>query len=367
MEKLILDSKQSLTNLGNSILGFFEVQKFHDSLKAADEILKKTNKKKVALILLDGMGQIIFDKYKDDIPYLYSHIVTTFKSVYPPTTVAATTALTTGRYPIETSYLGWTQYFKSRNAYIHVFPSMDALVPDKVHTPPVTLKELQVDKIWDLINQTQKFNATSISSYMKKLENGEDDFDFFFDSASTLVKSHDFVYIYSSNPDHLLHDYGTEDEAIRQILIYLDKKVKELVENNPDTLFFLTADHGFKDIEEISIFEHPDFVATLSEPVCSIEGRFATFSVKNKEKFLELANKYYGKDFIIKSKKELLAEHTFGYGEVHENSLNVIKDYTLIATGKYSFYMGENPIGFKGAHAGITEGETNIYLLAFNI
>lgn len=366
MEKLILDSKQTLTNLGNSILGFFGVQKFHDSLKEADELLKKSNKKKVALILLDGMGQIIFEKYKEDIPYLYSHIVSKFKSVFPPTTVAATTALTTGKYPIETSYLGWTQYFKTRNAYIHVFPSIDAVIPNKVHTPPVTLSELQIEKIWDLISQTQNYKATSISSFSKKLENGEDDFEFFFTNASNLVKTNDFVYIYSTNPDHLLHEFGINDERIRKILIYLENKIIELVNNNPDTLFLLTADHGFANIEEISIFEHSDFIETLSEPICSIEGRFATFSVKNKEKFLELAKKYYGKDFIIKSKKELLEEHTFGYGVVNKNSLDIIKDYTLIAKGKYVFYSGE-PLGFKGAHAGVTSGETDIYLLAFNV
>ena len=366
MEKLILDSKNTLVNLGNSILGYFEVPKFHDSLKIADEILNKAKKRKVALILLDGMGQIIYEKYKEYIPYLYSHIIAPFKSVYPPTTVAATTALTTGKYPIETSYLGWTQYFKTKDAYINVFPSTDAINAGVTYTPPVTEVELKVNKIWDLINKLGKYKATSISSFQFRRPEGGDDFDLFFNKANELIKENDFTYIYSGNPDHLLHEFGTNDEHIKENLIYLNKKVQELVENNSDTLFFLTADHGFADVIEIPVTEHEDFLDTLSVPVCSIEGRFATFSVKNKEKFIELANKYYGENFIIKSKEEILNEHTFGYGEINKNSLDVIKDYTLIAKGKYIFYNGPEPIGFKGAHAGATKGETDIYLVAFN-
>lgn len=83
MKKFILDPKNTLTNVGNSILGFFDVPKFHDSFEALDKILKETNKQKVALILLDGMGKIIFETYKDDIPYLYSHILTFSATSFP--------------------------------------------------------------------------------------------------------------------------------------------------------------------------------------------------------------------------------------------------------------------------------------------
>lgn len=366
MKNFILDPENTLTNVSNSILGFFDVPKFHASFKPLDQLLKETKKTKLALILLDGMGKVIFETYKDDIPYLYSHIFKQYKSVFPPTTVAATTTLTTGKYPIETCYLGWSQYFKTRKAYINVFPSNNALNFEEFFTPSVTSTELKVDYIWDLINQTLKHNATHISSFMKKTYNKEDDFEFFFDEASKLVKEHDFVYIYSTNPDHLLHGYGINDEIIRENLIYLESKVKELVENNPDTLFLLTADHGFANVEEISFHEHKDFLETLNEAVISIEGRFATVSVKNEEKFLELANKYYGDSFFIKTKKELLEEHTFGYGEPHELVDSTTKNYFLIAKDKYSFYQGDEPIGFKGAHAGSLESETDIYLLVFN-
>ena len=366
MKKFILDPKNTLTNVGNSILGFFDVPKFHDSFEPLDKILKETNKQKVALILLDGMGKIIFETYKDDIPYLYSHILTEYKSVFPPTTVAATTTLTTGKYPIETCYLGWTQYFASRKAFINVFPSNNPFNHKEFFTPNVTSTELATTYIWDLINKTLKHNAANISSFFKKTPEKEDDFEAFFKDADKLIKEHDFVYVYSTNPDHLLHVNGIKNETVRENVIYLEKKVKELVENNKDTLFILTADHGFADIEEINFKLHQDFLDTLNEDVFSIEPRFATVSVKDEAKFLELANKYYGDYFYIKTKKELLEEHTFGYGVPIELFDSTTKDYFLIAKDKYCFYQSDEPIGFKGTHAGCLDSETEIYLLVFN-
>lgn len=366
MKKFVLDPENTLTNVSNSILGFFDVPKFHASFKPLDEVLSKTKKDKIALILLDGMGKIIFETYKEDIPYLYSHIFKEYKSIFPPTTVAATTTLTTGKYPIETGYLGWTQYFKTRKAFINVFPSNNAFDFKEFFTPSVTSAELKVDYIWDLINSTLKHNATHISSFMKKTKDKEDDFEFFFDEADKLVKEHDFVYIYSTNPDHLLHGNGINSDIIRDNLIYLESKIKTLVESNPDTLFLLTADHGFSNVEEINFKEHQDFLDTLNEVAFSIEPRFATVSVKDETKFLELAQKYYGDYFYIKTKKELLEEHTFGYGEPNEMIDSTIKNYFLIAKDKYCFYQGDEPIGFKGSHAGGLDIESDIYLLVFN-
>ena len=366
MKKISLDPKNTLTNVGNSILGFFDVPKFHDSFAPLDKVLKETKKEKIALILLDGMGKVIFETYKNDIPFLYSHILTEYKSVFPPTTVAATTTLTTGKYPIETCYLGWTQYFDTRKAFINVFPSNNAFDHSQVFSPSVTSLELRTTYIWDLINKTLKHNATNISSFFKKTFNKEDDFKAFFEDADKLIKEHDFVYVYSTNPDHLLHEHGIKNEVIRENVIYLESKVKELVENNPDTLFILTADHGFADIEEINFKLHQDFLDTLNDGVFSIEPRFATVSVKDEAKFLELANKYYSDYFYIKTKKELLEEHTFGYGEPHPLFDLTTKNYFLIAKDKYCFYQNEEPIGFKGTHAGSLDSETEIYLLIFN-
>lgn len=365
MENLSINKNYSLVNLGNSILKFFEITPFHSSLKEVDELLLNSNKKKVALILLDGFGTVISEHYKNDIPFIYKHAFLNMESVNPPTTVAATTSLTTGLYPIETGYIGWTQYFKDIDKSINVFLSNDKFTGEKI-TPTITETTLKIDFIWDLINKNGKYRSDNIHSFVYRAATEKESYDLFFLEADKKVKNNDFTYIYSANPDHLLHMNGMFNDVIKENLVYLNGKVKELVENNKDTLFLLIADHGFEDVIEIPIYEHEDFLDTLKWKYFEIEGRFAGFFVKNKEKFLELANKYYGEFFYIVSKEELLKNNILGYGKMKEYVNETLLDYFLIAKDKYIFFDGEESIGFKGAHAGLTKKEREITLFAFN-
>ena len=63
---------------------------------------------------------------------------------------------------------------------------------------------------------------------------------------------------------------------------------------------------------------------------------------------------------------ELLKEHLFGYGKMCKYLNETLPDYFLITKGRYIFFDGEEPIGFKGAHAGGTKEEKELYLFAFN-
>ena len=369
MKKLELDKKNTLVNLSNSILNFFDVAPLNGTYAPLDKLLKESKKEKIALILLDGMGKIVIEKHKDSIPFIYSHIFKEFKSVYPATTVAATTSLTTGLYPIQSGYLGWTQYFKDKNDFINVFPSQSKFDHTKKYIPQVQFNELKVDYIRDLINSTFKHNAYRIYTFDYRIgKNFLTDYEKFFDDADKLVKQHDFTYIYTENPDHLLHQEGVESDVIKDNLIYLESKIKTLVENNKDTLFLLTADHGFVNVKEINIKNYPDFLETLKFKNFSLEGRFATFFVKNEEKFIELAQKYFGNYFEIYSKKELIDNNVFGYGTPRDNVYDNIGDYTLVATKDYSLYDLDEPrtFDFRANHAGITPEETELYICVFN-
>ena len=135
--KLQLNKNKTLVNFGNSILKYYECHNFNNSFTKLDEILNKHQNKKVCLILLDGFGKNIIEKYKEECPFLYSHSTLTFESVFPPTTVAATNALLLAKYPCETNYLGWTQYFKDLDMLIDIFPSINTLTSEKIN-PPIT-------------------------------------------------------------------------------------------------------------------------------------------------------------------------------------------------------------------------------------
>lgn len=357
----ILDKFETLTNLGNSILNFYGIGKFHDSYKKLDDLLANNKDKKICLVLFDGFGKNIIEKYKDDIPYIYSHIYSTFNSIYPPTTVAATTALTTGKYPCETGLLGWNQNFKELNAYVDVFLNRDKVKDKKldIDMRKDILKPVFIDK---LINaHFNKECASFIHSFEYK------SIDQFFFKVDETLKTNIFTYAYCAEPDHLMHQEGTSTKNVRNTIIILEDRLKRLVESNKDTLFILVADHGFVDIENIYIKEDKELIETLKDKdaTFSIEGRFASFEVEDKEKFIEIYNKRYKEYFVLKTKEEILDEHYFGYGEEHPLFKSFLGDFFLLSKSKYNLADSDD-FKLNGAHAGITKEEKELYMMIFN-
>ena len=117
---------KNLVHVSNSILKHFGVSTFHDSLKELDDLLSKKTYDNVALILFDGLGKYIQEKHLSEKDIIRRNKFMDITSVFPPTTVAATTALLSGRYPKETGRLGWSQYYKNIDKTIDMFSGRDS-------------------------------------------------------------------------------------------------------------------------------------------------------------------------------------------------------------------------------------------------
>lgn len=369
-KNLKLNKKQTLCNVSNSILNHFKANPFHETYQPLDLILKKTKKEKVCLILFDAMGKVIIEKYKDDCPFIYNHIYKEFKSVYPPTTVAATTSLTTGKYPIETGYLGWSEYFKEFNDVINVFPSTSRLIKNKVYEPAIQRSLLKISYIWDEINKAHDNEeiATALFSFnFEKPELSQDEvLENFFNETDKLLKTHNFIYSYCTEPDHTMHLNGVGSIKTKEIIIKLNSKLEELVNKNPETLFILVADHGMVDVDLLDIRKYPDFMKTLKDDSFKIEPRLASFNVLDEEKFLEEYRKNFSDKFILKTKANMINEHVFGYGKPSTYALETIGDYVFIANSHYMLVDGYGADNMKANHAGCTGAETQLYMMIFN-
>ena len=92
------DYRHCLVNLSNSILKKFGAETTAETLPLADRYLEKDHRN-IVVLLLDAMGTSILEKHLDPNGFFRSHLVSSFDSVYPPTTVAATTSMLSGRYP----------------------------------------------------------------------------------------------------------------------------------------------------------------------------------------------------------------------------------------------------------------------------
>mgnify|MGYP004701693685 CR=1 FL=1 len=81
-------------------------------LKEIDEKLTH-DYKNVVLIILDGMGEHIFNKITPNGFFMKNHI-DKITSVCPSTTTAAMTTYYSGKPPIETGWIAMSQYFKEQ-------------------------------------------------------------------------------------------------------------------------------------------------------------------------------------------------------------------------------------------------------------
>ncbi len=378
MEDIELNEEKSLVNLANSILKHFGCKTYHDSIPEIDKLIKNSKKEKICLFLFDAFGKSILEKYKNDAPFMCKHKFLEISSVFPPTTVACTTAVTTGKYPIETGYLGWTQYFKSLDKFVDVFPSTEkdeTSLDNSTKKIGVDIQEtiLKTRYIFDDLNDKYgKEVSKSVQSFSYKKEGMtiEQVNDAWAKEVDKSISKNLFTYAYNVYPDSLMHEYGVKNKHVKKVIIWINKTIETLVKKHPDTLFLCISDHGMIDVKQFNIENIPGFVETLKRPLIAIEGRFASFFVRDKEKFLEIykSNPLLNEHFILLTKDEVLKKHYFGYSEnINPIALETIGDYILISLDEYSLmdkFTCSHP--FKGAHAGLSKEEREIYLQAYN-
>jgi len=112
-------SKNCLVNVSNSILAHYELETYHPPME--DLVKRMEPYKKIVVLLFDGMASSLLKRHLKEDAFLRKHVFKEIDSIFPPTTVAATDALLSGKYPKETLWLGWSQYFKEINMHIDVF------------------------------------------------------------------------------------------------------------------------------------------------------------------------------------------------------------------------------------------------------
>lgn len=350
----------NLVSVSNSILKYFNQETFHPSLKELDVQLRRNPDKKVALILLDGFGKHIQEVYSKYCPFIRENNRFVISSVFPPTTVAATTALLSGKYPCETGWLGWTEKFEEYPLPTVMF--FNTLVDKKTRMEDTTSSLLPYDSLITILRK-HDLQANMLQSFAYPKFNKKK----FFKKASRMVKKNDFTYIYHTEPDSALHRYGVGSKKIIKHIKEFDKYVKKLVKENPDTLFILLADHGHKNATYFDIKEHEDFYSLLSMKAIALEGRAAMFKVPEElqDDFKNLATSYYGEHFDIYTHDEVIANHIFGEGENSPMFDKLVLDFLLVSKDE-SVFKDDYSANLKSHHAGTSDDEKYINVSLYN-
>lgn len=381
---LMPDYEHCILNLITSILKNYGVETNYHGLEKVDKCLKKQYKN-VVLVVLDGMGENIL---RDNLPngILAKHKIDTVTSVYPSTTTAAMTTYYSGKPPIETGWLGWSQYFKEYGRSFDVLKETDSYTGEKLD-----VKNL---KIWDIIGYktiyeqieeqnpniktfeimpeycAKKAKRTMVANTTQEM----------CESIVTLCKNPEskFVMAYSDNPDGMLHKYGCHAEEVKNFMMEMEKTFEKMLPEleGTDTLLMICADHGHQDIDEaINLLEIEELQECLLMPPM-LEPRMAGFFVKlnKKQEFEKIFQARLAEKFKLYSKEELLENHLFGYGNQHKKVEDFFGDYVAISIADAQMILGtylsrekKKVDEKKSTHCGLTKNEMELPLIVFEM
>ena len=358
------DYENCITNLGCSILKEFGIKyDSGSSLEICDNLFKK-NYKNIVLLLLDGMGKCIIDNNLSNDGFFASHMVSTYSSVFPPTTVAATTSIDSGKHPVEHSWLGWDCYFKAIDKNVTIFTNLESGTNKPAADFHVARKYCPYESIVSKIN-TAGGQAYYSTPFIKPYPNT-------FDSICSRIKElceldgKKYIYAYWNEPDYTMHEKGCFCEESKSILINIEKTVQDLCNNLEDTLLIVTADHGLIDSKGVTLEDYPELLECFVR-MPSIEPRALNFFVKKEmtQQFKNIFNKEFGSKFLLLTKEELRKRNLFGNGTEHPKFNDMLGDFLAVAIDDLSiFNTREEKEFFIAMHAGLTEDEMIIPLIA---
>ena len=356
---------ECLTNLACSIRKYFELDYKHNTIDYIDKILYEEKPKNVVTILFDGMGNNILERTltKDD--FLIKHKIKAITSVFPATTVAATTSIITGLNPCETGMLGWNMYFKDIDKTITTFFNFEK--GDSSETP---LEEAKLFKekymksksIVEDLNESSKYKGYDLFPFG---ENPYRDVDEMIDKIIEICSKEEkkYIYAYDDEPDHSMHLFGADCKEARDMIRYRNILIERLSKKLKDTVIFVIADHGHITVDNIHLEDYPAIIECLDKNT-SLEPRATNFFIKEgkKEEFKNLFNQYFGEFFNLYDKNDIIESKLFGNGIENPMFRDSIGDYIAIASSNKTLLYGGDEV-LKSQHAGYTDDEIYVPLI----
>lgn len=365
MEIKLPDYHNCIANLACSIMKHYGVEPPNATLPLADKWLEKRYKN-VVVLLLDGMGVNILEEHLKPSGFFRKNLKGIYSSTFPPTTVAATTAIDSGLYPSQSAWLGWEGYFKEidksvayfRNTDQHGYPAADYNVAWTYCPYRRVVQRIESGGTKAYYStpfyDPYPYNFNEVCHRVKELckEEGEK-----------------YIYAYWTEPDQTMHEEGCHTRGIKTLLQEIETRTKELAQSLSDTLLIITADHGHIDCDGVAITDYPDIMECLKR-MPSIEARALNLFVKEgmSEKLQTAFRQHFEDKFLLLSKEEVLEKQLFGMGKNHSRLEEMLGDFIAVGMDNLSIYNSTKDKNyFKGHHAGMTKEEMEIPFIVIEI
>ena len=380
-EILIPDYKHSILNLVTSILKNYNVETKYDSLSNLDTLLEKKYQN-IVLVVLDGMGENVL-KYASPTGFFKSHQLDILTSVYPSTTTAALTTFYSGKPPVETGWIAWSQYFKEYGRNIDMLPYVDSYT--KQSLPKDKFDVYDVLKYKTVYEQISKFSP-NVKSYEIKPSHCDaktekcihiNDLKNLCDSIESLCLNNEskYVFAYFDSPDNINHKNGWNSEKTKEFILYAEKLFENLIAKlkGSNTLILVSADHGHNNITNNYFAMNLEELNDCYIMPPSLEHRCISFWIKNdkKEYFENKFKEKFSDEFKLYTKKEFLDSKLLGYGKQHRKIDDFIGDYVAIAISDSAINLEtclspEKPLKLS-SHCGLTRNEMEVPLIVFDL
>lgn len=361
------DYKNSILNVTNSILHHYGAKTFHPTLPLLDQVLTR-NYRNVVLILVDALGESILKKHPESGKTLANDVQSVISSVFPPTTVAATTSVLTGLSPLETGWIGWSQYVKEEDKTVVFFTNKDYYNESYTFNYPVAERFVLVENIYSLIQKSSP-DVKTLEIFPAFREPHHDTFQ---KECETIVRETNepgrhFIYSYWDKLDTNLHEFGPDDPAIDPILSAIDSGYAYLKNHiSADSVIIVIADHGQVAVTPLPIRDYPDLWETFVHAP-SVESRATAFFIipGQESKFESLFRQYFGKHYVLYKTDDVLSMNLLGYGNPHPKLKEFLGDYMGIAIDHHYFKLNSDSFVMKGQHAGLLAEETLVPLIIY--
>ncbi len=384
------DYNNCLVNLSNSILKEFGAETTAKTLPLADRYLKSEHRNTV-ILLLDAMGTSILEKHLDRDGFFRSHAVGSFDSVYPPTTVAATTSMLSGLYPNEHGWLGWDIYYPQIGKNVTVYRNTEQLREKEGAVPTGAYADgsprWMEDSLENAVPAADYNVGFQYNPYRNIIEMILDSgveahavtpfvppypqsMEAILSQVETLCSKpgKKFIYAYWNEPDSTMHRTGTGSGETHTVITSLEQAVENTVSRLEDTLFMIIADHGHMDSRNCCLLDYPEVMKCLVR-LPSLEPRTLNFFVRDEYRtaFPEIFRKSFGDDFLLLTRDEVLSGRLFGPGKDRDNLENMIGDYMALAVSDRSIFNTHiEAQEMPGGHAGLTKAEIRIPLIVID-
>jgi len=351
---------------------------------------------KVLLLVLDGVGYYHLRRLLADYPDLNLHrlidsgAMIPVTSVFPPTTVSALTTYSTGLTPQEHGMVGYRLYLRETAAITNMI-RLSLLGNDKgdsalaagidvktflgLPTLYAHLRHIGVESHILLGKYIAKSGLSSLLYDGNATLHPVVNFSDMLVSARRILrraKGRTFLSLYWGGTDAIAHTYGPWTDEFTAELRSIDTLLgRELLDKVGDTLFIISADHGFvpmresdyHEISHIPELEHGLLLPPVGEPRAS----YLYLRGGSRKRVQEAIEEYLSGGLVAIDSETALSSGLFGQGRVRPQVHDRIGDLIVVSTGPAAIlHPYKDAVKLKGMHGGLTKEEMLVPLIVSN-